>query len=158
MKQKILLVLFVMVGWSALAAESKDEPITIQYFDPFGNNPPQELAIDPQTRSKDQTAVEAAVELAGKDLLQKQTQEQLAANPSALASSAATGSAKNTHTCAPSPERETSTTAGTPRSCAAWAYACASNCHWSPSKSQASSRQVSSGNIGYMPAAIGPDR
>ncbi|HEY1320910.1 MAG TPA: hypothetical protein VGF32_11710, partial [Streptosporangiaceae bacterium] len=60
----------------------------------------------------------------------------------ARASAAATGSEKKVHTCAPSPDREISTAAGTPAQVAACAYAAASSRQRPPSKSQTSRRQV----------------
>src|SRR5580658_10462039 len=80
------------------------------------------------------------------------------AAPNRLAKVAEIGAAKNTQTCAPFPERDRSSAAGTfiPRQDST--KACASRFHDSPSKSAAKNQQVSSASRGYPPTVIFPER
>jgi len=66
----------------------------------------------------------------------------------ARACAAGTGPSKNTHTCAPSPDRERSNTAGMPLAWQASRYASASSAQVPLSKSHANSAQRSPASSG----------
>ncbi len=72
--------------------------------------------------------------------------------------SAATGAVKNTQTCAPTPDRDTSRPAGAPTARAAFKYASASNIAAGPSKSAASHQHRSPSSNGYSPKSSSPDK
>lgn len=78
--------------------------------------------------------------------------------PSFRAASAGTGAAKNTHTCAPIPDLDTSNPAGTDHARAAFTYANASNIAECPSKSAANHRHRSPSSSGYNPIYASPAR
>lgn len=75
----------------------------------------------------------------------------ISAVPTARAVCAGTASVKKIHTCAPAPDWEISSAAGTPALRAALTYARASSIAVLPSKSAASHQQVLFGSIGYRP-------
>lgn len=78
--------------------------------------------------------------------------------PSRRAISAGTGAVKNTHACAPTPERDTSNAAGTDHARAAFRYASASSMAACPSKSAATQLHRSPSSSGYNPICVSPDR
>ena len=78
--------------------------------------------------------------------------------PSIRAVEAGTLPEENTHTCAPSPERDRSSTAGTPLLRHTSTYANASSVHDAPSKSHTRSRHASPRSNGYSPTDSRPAR
>jgi len=78
--------------------------------------------------------------------------------PSCLACAAGTAEVKKTHTCAPAPERDTSSAAVTPYARAAFTYARAPSREVAPSKSAASQWHRSLSSSGYRPISTSPDR
>jgi hypothetical protein len=76
--------------------------------------------------------------------------------PRRRASSAGMGAVKNTHACAPTPDRETSRATGTCRARPALTYMRASNIASGPSKSAASHQHLSPSSSGYKPMWASP--
>ncbi len=78
--------------------------------------------------------------------------------PSRRALPAGTGWVKNIQAWAPTPDRDTSSAAGTCSALAAFRYISASIIASGPSKSAASHQQLSPSSSGYRPMCIVPDR
>src|SRR6516225_1379369 len=78
--------------------------------------------------------------------------------PSRRAVSAETGEVKNTHACAPTPDRDTSSATGTCSARAALTYISASTNASGPSKSAASHQHRSPSSSGYSPMCTSPFR